>query len=352
MDSYRITSSINKIVCGIILFLLLKHINPMHSYSHCLEIVEKGISEFKLNQNPVELFEPIKYTLSNGGKRIRPCLALMVHSIYSDNLDEALEPALGIEVFHNFTLLHDDIMDNASLRRNRQTIHVKWGHNAAILSGDAMMILAYHLISKSQVAILPRVMELFNQTALEVCEGQQLDMNYEKQERVSEEEYMGMIRLKTASLLAASAALGGLTGKAPEGEIEKLYQLGLNIGIAFQLQDDYLDVFAEKDAFGKNIGGDIVANKKTFLLISALNSRETNLVNSLKTWIGLKEFDADEKIEAVTAIYRQLGVDIKNRELSNTFFEKGLFCLDQLKAENLRKAELKKLILSIMQREH
>jgi geranylgeranyl diphosphate synthase type II len=275
----------------------------------------------------------------------------MAHALYSEDLEEALEPALGIEIFHNFTLLHDDIMDNASLRRNHQTVHLKWNQNAAILSGDAMMILAYHQISKTPAAILPRIMELFNQTALEVCEGQQLDINYEKQTMISEEQYIGMIRLKTAVLLAASMALGGITGNAPDDEIKKLYQFGLQVGMAFQLQDDYLDVFAEKSAFGKNLGGDIIANKKTFLLISALNSTDITLVSSLREWIDKKDFNAIDKFRAVTAIYRQLGVDLKNRELSDNFFNKGLLLLDQLKVENKRKAELKKFVISIMQRE-
>jgi geranylgeranyl diphosphate synthase type II len=323
----------------------------MYSYTQCLEIIEKKISQLQLNQQPVELFEPIQYTLDMGGKRIRPCLALMVHLLFSDNPEEVLEPAIGIEVFHNFTLLHDDIMDNASLRRNQQTVHMKWNQNTAILSGDAMLILAYHLIAKAPASILPRIVELFNRTALEVCEGQQLDMNYEKQSLISEKQYLEMVRLKTAVLLAASMALGGITGKAYDTDIAKLYEAGICAGIGFQLQDDYFDVFSKENSFGKSIGGDIIANKKTFLLISALNSSDIDQVGSLKEWIQKKEFDATEKIREVTELYLKLGVDVRSRELTDEYFGKALDLLDQLHAENAQVGELKKFILSIKQRE-
>jgi geranylgeranyl diphosphate synthase, type II len=323
----------------------------MISYSECLEIVERKIADLPLNHHPVELFEPIKYTLAIGGKRIRPSLALMAHSLYSDKLDNVLEPAIALEIFHNFTLLHDDIMDNASLRRNHQTVHLKWNQNAAILSGDAMMILAYHHIINTSAQYIPRVMDLFNTTALEVCKGQQLDMNYEKMLSITEEQYLEMIRLKTAVLLAASFALGGITGNAATEEVEKLYQCGLNIGIAFQLQDDYLDVFANSDAFGKNIGGDIVANKKTYLLINALNSGDPEIVTSLVEWIQKKEFNSSEKIKAVTTIYKQLGLDMKSKTIANQYFNNGITILDQLKADSASKSELRKLITELIQRE-
>jgi geranylgeranyl diphosphate synthase type II len=323
----------------------------MYSYNQCLEIVEQNVLQLQLNRKPAELFDPIKYTLSMGGKRIRPCLALMAHSLYSDNLEPIINAALGIEVFHNFTLLHDDIMDNASLRRNKQTVHLKWDQNSAILSGDAMLILAYHLISKSPPDILPRVIDLFNKTALKVCEGQQLDMNYEKQEIIPEKEYIEMIRLKTAVLLAASLTLGGITGQAGDKDIENLYQIGIHIGMAFQLQDDYMDVFGDKNIFGKNIGGDIITNKKTFLLISAMNSSDSERVNSLKEWINMKDFDVAEKIMAVTKLYCELEVDIKNKELTQELFGKAINLIDQLQVKKSGKDELKDFILSIKQRE-
>jgi geranylgeranyl diphosphate synthase, type II len=324
----------------------------MYSYSHCFEIVEQKISELKFHKEPNELFAPIRYTLEMGGKRIRPCLALMAHSIFNDNLEEVIDPALGLELFHNFTLLHDDIMDNSLIRRNHQTVHMKWNNNIAILSGDAMMILAYHYITKTSFVHLSQIMSLFNRTALEVCEGQQLDMNYENILSITEEQYLEMIRLKTAVLLAASLALGGITGNASEQDIDKLYQCGLNIGMAFQLQDDYLDVFARNDAFGKNIGSDIQANKKTYLLISALNSGKTEVVNSLINWIQGGNSNSSGKIEAVTSIYKQLRIDMKSIAIAEQYFNNGLAALDQLKADPINKSELRKLITDLKEREY
>jgi geranylgeranyl diphosphate synthase, type II len=324
----------------------------MYSFDQCLKLVEKEISRINLDRSPGELFEPIRYSLSMGGKRIRPCLALMVHSMFSDNLDVVLNPALGIEMFHNFTLLHDDIMDNAIVRRSHSTVHRKWNQNTAILSGDAMMILANHLILKTNSENKLRILELFNNTALEVCMGQQYDMNYEKVECITEAEYLEMIRLKTAVLLAASMALGGITGNTDEAEIEKLYQIGLNIGIAFQLQDDYLDVYASEKAFGKKTGGDIIANKKTFLLISALNAKDDILVGSLKEWMNKKGCSPEEKVKAVIAIYNKLKVDVKNKELAEMYFNNGIDLINLLKVDDKDKSKLGQLVHSIKEREH
>lgn len=323
----------------------------MYSFTDCSEIIEKRISQIPTYENPVELFEPIRYTFSMGGKRIRPCLALMAHLLYSDDIEEVINPALGIEVFHNFTLLHDDIMDNASMRRNFQTVHIKWNNNVAILSGDAMMILAYHLVSKASQNVLPRILKIFNDTALEVCEGQQMDMNFESRNNVTEAEYLEMIRLKTAVLLATSLAIGGITGKAKDIDIDNLYQFGVHIGIAFQLQDDYLDVFADSIKFGKKIGNDIISNKKTFMLIRALNSSEEKIVGELKNWIAKKEFDPEEKIHSVKNIYQLLKVNSSTQEIAESYFNKGLVFLDRVQVKEERKEGLKKMISSLMQRE-
>ena len=323
----------------------------MYSYSKCFEIIEKELSLVSLNNKPKELFEPIRYVLSIGGKRIRPCLALMAHSLFSDKIDTVVKPALGLEVFHNFTLLHDDIMDKAELRRNHQTVHLKWDQNTAILSGDAMLILAYDLISNTAVEVLPDILRLFSRTALEVCQGQQLDMNFERSDHVSEAEYLEMIRLKTAVLLGTSMAIGGITGGTTKENIERLYNTGLYTGMAFQLQDDYLDVFANEKSFGKKIGGDIHANKKTYLLISALNSSKQQHVDLLKEWISKKEFTSQEKVKVITQIFRELEVDKKSRELAGEYFNMGLDQLNQLTIEQARITELKKFLLSIKERE-
>jgi geranylgeranyl diphosphate synthase type II len=322
----------------------------MYSYSQCFDIIERELSQISLANKPKELFEPIRYALSIGGKRIRPCLALMAHSLFSDTIETVIKPAMGLEVFHNFTLLHDDIMDKAELRRNHQTVHMKWNQNTAILSGDAMMILAYDLISDTAVKVLPDILTLFGQTALEVCEGQQLDMNFERSEYISEAEYLEMIRLKTAVLLGASMALGGITGGTSKENIDRLYNVGLYTGMAFQLQDDYMDVFANEKSFGKKIGGDIHANKKTYLMISALNSSDQQQIDLLKTWLRKEDFTSEEKIKAVTQIYLKLEVDKKCRELAGKYFNMGIDQLSQLTIEQTRIAELKSFLLSIKDR--
>ena len=324
----------------------------MLSYSKCSEIVENHLSLFSFERNPVELYQPVKYILSIGGKRIRPCLALMSHSLFSDSVDPVIEPALGIEVFHNFTLLHDDIMDKATVRRNSPTVHVKWDENAAILSGDAMLILAYQLISRAQPELLPQVFSLFNKTALEVCEGQQLDMNFENQSDVSVDDYLEMIRLKTAVLIAASIAMGGITANAHSSDIDNLYQFGLNIGMAFQLQDDYLDVFACNRQFGKVIGGDIITNKKTFLMISALHSSDKKLVAELRSWITGLRADQDEKIRAVKKIYETLQIPAITNALVKNYFTTGLKYLNEVKADKKKKTPLIEFITQIMERDY
>ncbi len=324
----------------------------MLSYSESNALIENNLSQLSFNSPPTELYEPIKYILALGGKRIRPCLTLMAHSIFSEDYTDVIHPSLGLEVFHNFTLLHDDIMDKAVKRRNHDSVHVKWNENVAILSGDAMMILAYKLMSKTSKGVLPQILDLFSKTALEVCEGQQYDMNFEKQAAVTVQQYLEMIRLKTAVLIAASLAIGAITGKASDEEVEKLYQFGLNIGIAFQLQDDYLDVYAKTEKFGKNIGSDILSNKKTYLLISALNSRNPNLVEELKRWISEKKFNPDEKITAVKSIYGKLNIGKATEEAAKQYFSQGLEYFEKIKIPDAKKIELRSFVEKMIAREY
>lgn len=324
----------------------------MLSYSSSLKIVNDHLSTILRRQEPAELYDPIHYLLSIGGKRIRPCLAIMSYSMFSDDIKPVLDPAIGLEVFHNFTLMHDDIMDNASMRRNFDTVHVKWNKNVAILSGDAMLILAFQLMTKTRQEAVPQVLSLFNRTALEVCEGQQYDMNFETKSEVRVGEYLEMIRLKTAVLLAASLATGGIIAGAGPKEYEALYNLGINIGIAFQLQDDYLDVFAEDDKFGKSIGNDILANKKTFLLLSALQSDKMDIIAELKDWLSRKKYNADEKIQAFKRIYEKLKIGEKTLNLSQEYFAKGINFLSQVNVPEKNKKEITNLINLLIKREH
>lgn len=283
----------------------------MFSFSSIQNRIEAEIAAIEFNESPQSLFDPIRYILSSGGKRIRPALALMACNLYSESVEKAIKPALGMEVFHNFTLLHDDLMDEADMRRGRPTAHKLWNNNTAILSGDAMLIAAYRLIGETDPAYLKEILDIFTKTALEICEGQQYDMEFESRTDVTEDEYMEMIRLKTAVLLAACLKTGAIAGGAPEKDAGHLYAFGINIGLAFQLQDDLLDVYGNPETFGKNIGGDILCNKKTFLLINALKKSSGNQHENLIKWINKKEYDPAEKITAVTHIYNEL--NLKNR---------------------------------------
>jgi geranylgeranyl diphosphate synthase type II len=274
-----------------------------------LRILTLELEKIPLADQPVELYDPIRYILSLGGKRLRPALSLMCCSIYSDDISQVMPAALAIEVFHNFTLLHDDIMDHAPLRRNKPTVHEKWNSNVAILSGDAMLIKAYELLSATPQPLLPAVMQVFNQTALEVCEGQQYDMNFESQARVSEKDYLHMIELKTSVLLAAAMKTGAICGGAPSPDPDILYDAGRLMGLAFQLQDDWLDSFGNSETFGKTIGGDIVANKKTWLYIKALELASEPDRDFLLKAYSSPTLHRDEKIDAVRSVFVRVGVD-------------------------------------------
>ena len=280
----------------------------MFTDTQLLDKVNDYISHLIYGKQPDGLYEPIQYAMSLGGKRIRPVLMMMAYNLYRDDVDSILSQAAGIETYHNYTLMHDDLMDNADIRRGKPTVHKKWSRNTAILSGDAMQVIAYRLLTGTGGRYVPAVMKLFTQTAMQVCEGQQYDMDFETRMDVYEHEYLEMIRLKTSVLLAASLKIGALLAEAPAEDTQFLYDFGINLGIAFQLRDDILDVYGDPRVFGKKIGGDILSNKKTYMLIQALRRANPDQLAELKKWLSPEEFDPDEKIKAVTALYDAIDV--------------------------------------------
>jgi geranylgeranyl diphosphate synthase type II len=327
----------------------------MHTIKDLQKLISKEIIQeiSRLNESePKNLYEPIAYTLSMGGKRLRPVMVLLACNLFTDKIAMAIPAAIAIEAFHNFTLLHDDIMDEADVRRNSMTVHKKYNRNIAILSGDAMSIMAYSYLQRSQTENLRSMFGLFSQTALEVCEGQQLDMDFETVTNVSIPEYLNMIRLKTAVLLACSLKIGALAANAPQRMADLLYIFGLNLGIAFQLQDDLLDVFADQKKFGKKIGGDIVSNKKTFLLLKALELSDPNTKKDLLEWIDKKEFDTDEKIEAVINIYINLNIKEITEISVEDYYQSALNVLNGIDLAKETKTELLLLASKIMNRDH
>lgn len=317
-----------------------------------LKLIETHLSTLDFGNEPVELYEPIRYILSLGGKRLRPALTLMTCAIFDEKVEKAIFPALGIEVFHNFTLLHDDIMDNAPIRRGKQTVHEKWNANIAILSGDVMLVRAYDLFLKSDHPQLKHLLSRFSTCAAEVCEGQQFDMNYESTLDVSESEYLEMIRLKTAVLLGCAMELGAIIGGAEASICQQLYQIGINIGLGFQLKDDLLDVYAENTSFGKQLGGDIISNKKTYLLIKALDLAIGKEKEQLVHWLNQKVFDANEKIKAVKTIYATLGIKRLSEQKMNEYFDRGIALLEALPVDEAKKSPLKSLILNLIDRQN
>ena len=322
----------------------------MYSIKELQDIINNKIESLNLIKEPAELYEPIDYILSMGGKRLRPVFVLMAYNMFSNNIDEAFNPALGIEIFHNFTLMHDDIMDRSQLRRNFTTVHEKWNTNVAILSGDAMSFKAYEYMIACNPDKLKAVLDIFNKTALEVCEGQQYDLNFENSDNVTIEEYLKMIELKTAALIASSFQIGAVLGGADDNDSKLLYDYGKNIGIAFQLQDDLLDVFGDTERFGKKIGGDIVSNKKTFLLIKALEIAKANVLEELRKNIKAVDFVPERKIEIIKSIFEQLEIKKITEEKIKECFDRGKVCLESVKVEKEKKEELKKLILVLSDR--
>lgn len=324
----------------------------MLTLENAQQLIAHEFEKLSLYKDPVELYEPIHYILSIGGKRIRPSMVLLSCSLFSDDFTVAIKPALGLEIFHNFTLLHDDIMDNANLRRNRDTVHVKWNTNTAILSGDAMSIKAYQFMCASPKEVIHEVIEVFNQTALEVCEGQQYDMNFETRSNVTVNEYLHMIELKTSVLLAASLKIGAILGGASPANANLLYEFGRNLGLAFQLQDDLLDVFGNEALFGKEIGKDIVSNKKTYLLIKAFELAQGNDLATLNDWTTRAEFNRDEKIKIVTDLYLKLGVKQQCEALIDSYFDKARQQLNEVSASAESKNELHLFMNSLKERNY
>ncbi len=290
-------------------------------------LIKTEIEKLKWDIEPQNLYAPIQYVLSLGGKRIRPLTALMACDLFSGDIQKAIKPALALEVFHNFTLLHDDIMDRAEVRRGHPCVHIKWNDSEAILSGDAMLIKAYQLLEQCDPAVLPQLLSLFSKTAAEVCDGQQYDIDFENRTDVGVEEYIEMIRLKTAVLLAGSLKIGAICGGASEIDAQYLYEFGIGIGIAFQLKDDILDVYGDEKSFGKQIGGDISCNKKTFLLINALQKAEGEEREELLSWIKKKEFNREEKIAAVTKIYDSLGLRTLTEQKMEDYYQQAIEAL-------------------------
>lgn len=323
----------------------------MLSFEEIRKKVEQAVSGLRFEYPPKSLYDPIEYTLALGGKRIRPALVLMAYNLYKEQVEAALVPAVGLEVFHNFTLLHDDLMDEADKRRNKPTVHKVWNANTAILSGDAMLIAAYELIGKTDAAHLKPVFDLFTQTALEICGGQQYDMEFEIRTDVTEEEYIEMIRLKTAVLLACALKMGAILADAPAEDAEHLYQFGIHIGLAFQLQDDLLDVYGNTETFGKNIGGDILCDKKTFLLINAFRRADDRQRSELDRWIGTKPEHPEEKIAAVTYIYNELHLKELSEQKIEDYFARAMEHLDAVQVQPEKKAVLKQLSERLMNRQ-
>ena len=327
----------------------------MYTVEELRKLVEKEVelrSRKMLQQTPVELYEPIHYSLGMGGKRLRPVLLLLAYNLFKQDVENALPAALAIEVFHNFTLLHDDIMDKADVRRNRPTVHVQFNENAAILSGDAMAFQSYKYLLESKSSRLTDTIDLFTRTAIEVCEGQQFDMDFESRLDVTEAEYLEMIRLKTAVLLACSLKGGALLAEVSDELANQLYAFGENLGLAFQLQDDLLDTFGDQNTFGKKIGGDILANKKTFLLINALQNASPKKRQELLGWIAQKDFNPEAKIEGVTSIYLETGVKKIAEQKVDDYFEIALQILADLAIEDVVKQPLRELALKMLTRKH
>lgn len=321
-----------------------------------LETISKEIKQTTYGKSPIELYEPIEYLMSLGGKRMRPALTLMAASMYEIHWQCHAKAALAVEVFHNFTLMHDDIMDAAPLRRGQLTVHEKWNTNTAILSGDVMLVAAYELLTDIESSKFHRVIKRFNRTAAEVCEGQQLDMNFATRMDVTEDEYINMIRLKTSVLLGFALELGGIIANADDSSIELLYEIGVNMGIGFQLKDDILDVYGDPEKFGKQVGGDIIENKKTWLLLKALEQVAEHphleeVRKNLLYWILATEFDKEQKVEAVTAIYNQLEIKAQAEAQMNAYFEKGLEALRQLNVPEEKKQPLYEFAAYLMERE-
>lgn len=324
----------------------------MKTAEELLVQVNAFLDALPYNRTPKSLYEPIRYVLSMGGKRIRPVLMLLGYNLYKEDTDKILMNAIALETYHNYTLLHDDLMDQADLRRGHETVHKKWDANTAILSGDSMLVLAYERMAQCDSRHLADVLRLFTTTALEIGEGQQYDMEFETRDDVREEEYIEMIRLKTSVLLACALKIGAILADAPAEDADSLYKFGEQIGLAFQLQDDYLDVYGDSKVFGKKIGGDITSNKKTFMLINAFSHADEAQRLELEKWVNAKSFDREGKIAAVTRLYNEIGIDKMAQDKIAYYFEQSKKYLDAVQVPAERKEELLKYAQRMMKRKY
>ena len=303
------------------------------------DLIDNEIKKIDFGKKPSELYDPMRFILLNGGKRLRPLLTLYGCYLFTDNFKKALKPGIGVEIFHNFTLIHDDIMDQAPLRRGKKTVHEKWNRNIAILSGDTMLIKAYDYLLDVDESLVKKIISLFNRCAIQVCEGQQYDMNFESQKEITEQQYLDMIHQKTATLLGFSLQLGSLIGGAKDSNANLLRDFGLALGTGFQLKDDLLDVYGDSEKFGKQVGGDIQANKKTFLLIQALSHASTAQRETIEFWL-LQEEPPTEKVKRVTEVYDQIGVRKLTQSKIDEYFRAGFALLDQVECDSQKKQTL------------
>lgn len=320
-----------------------------HTNNEILQLFESALAQMQTPEEPKLLYAPIIYSMSGGGKRLRPVLLLLTAEAFGGNVEEAMPAALAVEIFHNFTLLHDDIMDNADVRRGKPSVFAKWGGNVALLSGDAMLITAYKHLARVAPDVLPRVMNIFGDMALEVCEGQQYDMDFESMDGVSVEEYMQMIERKTSALLSGSATIGATMAGASEDDIRKIYRFATELGLAFQLQDDVLDSFGD-EALGKKIGGDILEGKKTFLMVQAINRADDMEREVLRTTHRDASLSDDEKISRIKALYEKLEVRRIAEQQIDLRFERALSILDTLSIDQARTATLREFARNLMGR--
>lgn len=314
-------------------------------------LINQYIDQIELVKKPEELYLPVEYCMKTGGKRVRPLMALLACDMFEGHIPDVLGPAAGMEIFHNFTLMHDDIMDEAPLRRGKPSVYRKWNANTAILSGDVMFALAIQHIAKCPSPKLKQVLGLFNKTVIEVCEGQQYDMNFESLDKVSEKDYIEMIRLKTAVLPAACLKTGAIIAGASDHDADLLYQFGENVGIAFQIKDDWLDVFGEEESFGKKTGGDIIANKKTWLYIKAFERASEDQLRDLRNAFTNRIFNPEEKISMVKKVYLQLQLDKAALDKMATFNQQAFKLLDRVDLPDSQKTELKALAEKLINRE-
>lgn len=324
----------------------------MYSADEILNKVNLFISNLPYHRRPESLYEPIKYVLSMGGKRIRPTLMLLAYNMFREDPERILMQAVALETYHNYTLLHDDLMDHADLRRGHETVHKRWNDNQAILSGDSMLVLAYERMAQCPADKLGEVLSLFTQTALEIGEGQQYDIDFETRNDVSEDEYIEMIRLKTSVLLACALKIGAVLAGASKTDADNLYKFGEQIGLAFQLQDDYLDVYGDPKIFGKAIGGDIVSNKKTYMLINAFNRADSSQRAELQRLINTESFDRDKKVAAVTALYNEMSIDKMAKNKMDFFYEQSQRYLDRVSVQEECKCELRAYAERMMKRKY